>query len=99
VKKMRKTIAIVSLSLVMIFSAIGVAQAGGGAGNDILIGGPGSQVLVGNSGSDMLIGGKGADVLAGGRGADFLKGGQGWDTCYVTPGDTVKGCEYVLDHR
>ncbi|SDT73104.1 calcium-binding protein [Actinoplanes derwentensis] len=58
--------------------------AGGGAGNDTLIGGSGKDQLQGGTGADKIYGGGGADELFGQSGADYISGGAGND--YITAG-------------
>ncbi|HWS37198.1 MAG TPA: calcium-binding protein [Actinoplanes sp.] len=53
--------------------------AGGGAGNDTLIGGSGADELQGSTGNDKLYGGGGNDLLLGHSGADYISGGAGSD--------------------
>jgi Ca2+-binding RTX toxin-like protein len=55
------------------------AVAGGGAGNDTLIGGSESDYLFGGGNSDHLYGRGGDDELRGGDGNDYLYGGHGDD--------------------
>jgi len=67
----------------------------GGAGNDGIGGGPGNDTISGGPGNDVLSGSTGNDVIDGGPGRDKIGCGPGTDTAYVTPGDTVRGCEHV----
>lgn len=85
--------------------AIGIPQAWGGAGNDIirqksskprdhvwLIGGTGNDTITAGSGNQTLIGGPGNDVLRSTKGLqDFISGGPGNDELFVTKGDAVEG--------
>ncbi|MDR6324177.1 calcium-binding protein [Actinoplanes couchii] len=66
--------------------------AGGGAGNDTLIGGSGRDQLQGGTGNDKLYGNGGNDELFGESGADYISGGAGND--YIVAGsgnDTIYG--------
>ena len=54
--------------------------AGGGAGDDTLIGGPGTDSLDSGDGNDSLVGGFGDDTLDGGAGTDTADGGPGSNT-------------------
>jgi Ca2+-binding RTX toxin-like protein len=54
----------------------GIANAGGGSGNDILVGNAQPNTLTGNGGRDLIIGGLGIDILTGGAGEDLLIGGK-----------------------
>ena len=53
-----------------------IANAVGGAANDILVGNASNNVLMGGAGQDILIGGAGKDSLNGGSGQDILIGGS-----------------------
>lgn len=59
---------------------IGIENAVGGNGDDVLTGDDGANVLNGGGGNDMIDGGAGDDVLFGGAGNDVIKGGAGFDT-------------------
>ncbi|MGF9562975.1 VCBS domain-containing protein [Neorhizobium sp. JUb45] len=63
-------LASVTAKVVGIDGMVGVNDAKGGSGNDILIGGSEANTLTGNAGNDYLDGGLGADVLDGGAGDD-----------------------------
>jgi Ca2+-binding RTX toxin-like protein len=52
-------------------------QAGGGPGDDVLVGGDGPDQLFGGEGSDEISGGAGGDVLSGEEGNDRIEGGDG----------------------
>lgn len=60
-------------------TAIDVAFADGGIGNDQLTGGSGNDWIEGGDGNDILRGGSGNDVLKGGTGSDELHGEEGND--------------------
>jgi Ca2+-binding RTX toxin-like protein len=47
-------------------------EAGGGDGNDVLIGGAGPDTLRGDANDDVLLGGPGLDVLDGGPGNNVV---------------------------
>ncbi|HEV7257126.1 MAG TPA: DUF5801 repeats-in-toxin domain-containing protein [Bosea sp. (in: a-proteobacteria)] len=66
--------------IVGIDNVAGIANAIGGAGDDILFGGSEANVLTGNGGNDELHGLGGADQLYGMAGDDTLYGGEGNDT-------------------
>ncbi|WP_417411536.1 DUF5801 repeats-in-toxin domain-containing protein, partial [Hoeflea sp.] len=51
-------------------SVLGINDAMGGSGDDVLIGGSENNILRGNDGNDTLVGGTGSDVLDGGDGVD-----------------------------
>jgi serralysin len=66
--------------------------AGGGMGNDILVGGSAADHLLGEGGNDTLLGRAGNDNLDGSDGDDTLWGGDGNDTLYGKWGnDTMHG--------
>jgi Ca2+-binding RTX toxin-like protein len=52
----------------------GVARffAGGGSGNDVLVGSAGDDTLTGGAGDDILVGGPGLDALDGGAGSNVI---------------------------
>jgi Ca2+-binding RTX toxin-like protein len=54
----------------------GIENAGGGSGDDILVGNAQPNTLTGNGGRDLIIGGLGSDILTGGAGEDLLIGGK-----------------------
>ena len=58
---------------------IGIENAAGAGGDDVLIGSKADNVLSGQGGRDRLLGGDGADQLTGHAGSDSLSGGQGRD--------------------
>ncbi len=80
-----------------------IVHAGGGAGQDWLIGsngtdlidgGAGNDVIDGGSGHDWLFGGEGNDMLYGSTGDDVVMGGRGDDMIYAGGGfDTLAGGE------
>lgn len=53
--------------------------AGGGSGNDRILGSRGSDYLFGDDGNDTILAGAGGDYPEGGRGRDLLRGGSGDD--------------------
>lgn len=55
---------------VAIADGVTIENAGGGAGNDILIGNDAANILTGGAGNDTLTGGGGDDTLLGGGGID-----------------------------
>lgn len=59
--------------------------AGGGPGNDVLIGGSGRDGLYGDAGNDRLYGGPGDDVIGPGAGFDLISCGRGREEV-VNPG-------------
>jgi hypothetical protein len=60
--------------------------AGGGAGDDVLLGGSGADVLCGNDGDDRLEGRSGPDSIYGNAGDDTHVGGAGSDYLYAKDG-------------
>lgn len=71
-------------------SFVGVENAIGGQGNDVLGGSATHNFLSGLGGDDRLSGGAGNDTLDGGTGADRMTGGTGNDTFHVDDAaDTV----------
>lgn len=60
--------------------------AGGGGGNDLLLGAGGMDTLYGGAGNDTLRGDDGRDALYLGPGNDSAHGGTGNDTLYAGPG-------------
>ena len=71
-----------------------IEGAGGGSGDDVLLGGAGANLLAGGPGSDVVSGRDGADYLDGGPGTDQMSGGAGADE--LIEGDWVPGG--VRDH-
>lgn len=59
---------------------VGLGNASGSNGADVLLGDQGNNSLWGNGGDDLLAGGNGNDWLSGGAGDDMLDGGIGNDT-------------------
>lgn len=69
---------------------VGIENAAGGSGADVLIGDAGRNDLYGGDGADMLVGQGGDDWLDGGLGLDTLQGGLGDDFYWDPgPGDTL----------
>ena len=69
---------------------VGIENAAGGSGADVLIGDAGRNDLYGGDGADMLVGQGGDDWLDGGQGLDTLQGGAGDDFYWDPgPGDTL----------
>lgn len=72
-------------------NVIGVEEAEGGAGDDIIIGDDGDDLLYGGGGSDRVLGAGGNDALFDearyvfGNGKDELSGGNGHDTLFGGP--------------
>jgi RTX calcium-binding nonapeptide repeat (4 copies) len=78
------------------------AFAGGGDGDDRIIGGAqglGRQWLLGEGGRDVLLGGPGPDELEGGLGSDTLNGGPGKDRCITFGRDRLRSCENISEYR
>jgi Ca2+-binding RTX toxin-like protein len=63
-------------------TASNVNVAGGGGGNDSMVGGAGNDTLLGQAGNDTIVGNGGSDYLVGGDGMDNLSGGEGNDSLY-----------------
>ncbi|MEU4621008.1 calcium-binding protein [Actinoplanes sp. NPDC023801] len=61
--------------------------AGGGTGNDTLIGGSGGDQLQGGSGNDKLYGNNGNDKLFGESGVDHIRSGNGNDSVWSGTGN------------
>lgn len=73
---------------------IGIENAVGAGGDDVLKGSAARNVLSGMNGSDRLTGRDGADLLQGHSGSDWLHGGQGRDTLMGGRGkDVLIGAE------
>jgi Ca2+-binding RTX toxin-like protein len=68
-----------------------IESAGGGSGNDLIVGNELGNTLAGNGGKDDLFGGGGDDSLDGGLGDDAVFGGPGNDTVV----DTGSGSNYL----
>jgi Ca2+-binding RTX toxin-like protein len=66
---------------------VGIENAAGGAGNDVLGGDDGPNALSGNGGNDTISGLDGADVLHGGEGRDIVAGDLGSDMLFGDGGD------------
>jgi hypothetical protein len=67
-------------TIVINLNDINPETAGGGAGDDLLIGGSAGDTIGGNGGHDVLIGGGGDDYMFGADGNDKLFGDTGKDT-------------------
>ncbi len=66
--------------------------AGGGGGNDTILGGRGNDKIHSGAGDDYVGGGAGRDYIDGGSGNDLLRGGYGDDTIYGLDGrDRLSG--------
>lgn len=89
---------------------LGLVQAAGLAGNDLLVGaadstgewfdgGAGRDMLIGRMGNDTLSGGADADLIIGGNGSDVIDGGAGNDL--ILNGTRYKraGSGSVVDHN
>jgi Ca2+-binding RTX toxin-like protein len=75
----------------------GLLSAGGGPGNDRLVGtSPTVAFLSGGEGDDVLVGGPGDDILDGGPGADRVSGGTGRDLLH-TGNDGTAPAPDILD--
>lgn len=70
---------------------IGIENALGGNGSDVIRGTDGPNDLLGRHGRDRIYGLGDDDTLDGGDGTDHLYGGGGADTC--TNGEVLDGCE------
>jgi Ca2+-binding RTX toxin-like protein len=66
-----------------------VEGAGGGAGDDILVGNRKANLFFGGRGDDRLTGRAGFDAFQSGPGDDTLSGGRGTDVLEAGPGDDV----------
>jgi Ca2+-binding RTX toxin-like protein len=88
VKTMKVKRVLVATATAALLLLPGVAQA--------TMDGPDRDIIVGTAGADVLTAGGGDDVIYSGGGVDFVSGGRGFDVCYVSPGDTVKGCEVKI---
>jgi serralysin len=88
-----------------IANGVVIENAGGGSGNDVLIGNAAANLLRGNGGNDHLMGRAGDDRLEGGAGNDTLDGGTGNDILIGGDGrdifvlDDGSGNDQVLDFR
>ncbi|MEQ1779132.1 MAG: M10 family metallopeptidase [Nitrosomonas sp.] len=74
-----------------------IEYAGGGSGNDTLVGNDADNNLIGGDGNDDHDGGYGNDQLVGGTGNDILRAGYGYDTLIGGSGNDTFGF-YALGH-
>jgi Ca2+-binding RTX toxin-like protein len=70
-------------------SAIGIENATGGSGDDLLVGNNDSNLLSGGNGDDILFGLGGNDSLSGNTGRDILFGGTGSDIIHGNNTDDI----------
>ena len=93
---LRRILATLAVTVVLILSALPAFGSIGGSGNDLIYGTAAADHLTGGRGADVIFGKGGDDFISGGPGQDSIWGGRGFDTCDVDAGDIVSGCEVLV---